>query len=137
MTDTGIAIFDTATSTLVTPRAYFSNILQAVNSDEDCRMIDTEIYCDCGASYPVLSLTLGKSVYTLESEYYLGKENDGDCKLLIVGGDAPYWVLGQAFLRKYYTVYDMDGERIGIALAVSMSKTLQVALIGIFSLILA
>ena len=137
MTDTGIAIFDTATSKIVVPQVYFSSIMQSLSAAGECQSVNTDIYCDCGESYPALSVTLGKSVYTLESDYYLGEENDGTCKLLIVGGEAPYWVLGQAFLRKYYTVYDMDGERVGIALAVSMSKALQVAFIGIFSLILA
>lgn len=37
------------------------------------------------------------------------------CLLGFSGGDFPFWLLGDAFLRGYYTVHDMTNDRIGFA----------------------
>ena len=36
-----------------------------------------------------------------------------------VGSDEPKYVLGNSFLRNYYTVYDMKNQKIGITLDIS------------------
>ena len=136
--NTGIAIFDSATPTIVVPNTYWPAMFEALNAERGCGTNNIENYvCDCKeflvSDYPTFSLILGKSTFTLEPERYL-LEKDGVCKLLMKPGDAPYWVLGHVFLRKYYTVYDMDQARIGLALASSSSQAVVLAL---FCLILA
>lgn len=37
------------------------------------------------------------------------------CLLGFGASDMPYWLLGDVFLRGYYSVHDMDNDRIGFA----------------------
>ena len=63
----------------------------------------------------------------LSKEVYLRKNYFGPYSLLLVPardfipigakpGDT-YWILGIAFLQKYYTIYDWQDKRIGLVLS--------------------
>lgn len=57
--------------------------------------------------------------YTLEGDEYM--INGGKvCILAVMGMDipepaGPLWILGDVFMRKYYTVFDYETPRIGFA----------------------
>ena len=50
-------------------------------------------------------------------DYILTIENGAaeGCLLGFAASDMPYWLLGDAFLRGYYSVHDMENNRIGFA----------------------
>jgi hypothetical protein len=50
-------------------------------------------------------------------DYIIVVENEGvmGCLLGFGASNAPYWLLGDVFLRGYYSVHDMDNDRIGFA----------------------
>jgi hypothetical protein len=42
-------------------------------------------------------------------------EGQSGCIISIMTSPAPYFILGDSFLRGYYTVHDMENNRIGFA----------------------
>ncbi|KYN95692.1 plasmepsin II [Plasmodium gaboni] len=71
---------------------------------------------------PTFEFSSENGKYTLEPEYYLQHIEDvgpGLCMLNIIGLDflIPTFILGDPFMRKYFTVFDYDNHSVGIALA--------------------
>jgi len=116
------AIADTGTSLLAIPTATFTSLLTKLGSSVK-PLAHGEYTVDCSqrSSLPTLSFTIGGKQFDLEgSEYVLQVETE--CLLGIMGIDVPpprgpLWILGDVFLRKYYTVFDYGNNQIGFATA--------------------
>lgn len=68
---------------------------------------------------PKISLMIGSANFTLSPADYVIEWNE-ECMSAFVGHDivsptGPIWVLGSVFLRSYYTVFDMERNRVGFA----------------------
>merc|ERR1719240_97806 len=91
--------------------------------------------CNSRATAPNLDIHVDDKTYTLTPDEYIIEMN-GMCLFGFMGlgsdSDAgffqaePMWILGDIFMRKYYTHFDYDNERIGIALAKSATETVIV-----------
>lgn len=79
------------------------------------------IECDLIPTLPDLTFVFSGKNYTLApSEYILNM--GGQCMSAIQGMDinvpgGDLWIIGDAFLRKYFTVYDMEREAVGFAVS--------------------
>jgi len=79
------------------------------------------IECDKRSSLPDLTFTLSGKDFTIgPSDYVL--EVQGSCISSIFGMDipapaGPLAILGDAFLRKWYSIYDLGNNSVGLALS--------------------
>ena len=86
-------------------------------------MIWHKVWSDCGnlsCLLPIVFEIDGIS-YPLDPSDYVIKYSDGGqtkCLMGIVGAEGfNLWILGDVFMRKYYTHFDKTNNRIGLAIA--------------------
>lgn len=108
-------VVDTGTSLIATPPSAAAALQEKIG----------EVAEDCSnaASLPTVTITMGGKDFDLEPDFYVlrAKDDTGreQCFLGIEGMNAgvPLWILGDPFLRKYYTVWDAEQQRVGFATA--------------------
>jgi len=109
-------IVDTGTSVITGPPGYVEVLLQAIGT----------VNPDCSnrASLPTIAFTLSGMDMSLEPSFYVLYLPDDSgrmtCQLGIESLDPgfPMWILGDPFLRKYYTIFDRVNNQVGFATAV-------------------
>jgi hypothetical protein len=110
-------VFDTGTSLIAGPSDAVMRIMDQLQVDQHCNDISV---------LPDLHMHFGGKQFTLHpSDYVLGGnsvEMGESCKLGFMPLDVPrprgpLWILGDVFMRKFYTVFDRAEERVGIALS--------------------
>ena len=77
------------------------------------------VECDKRDELPDMTFTLTGYNFTLSAYDYI-LEVQGSCISAVMGMDipkpaGPLAILGDAFLRRYYTVYDLSDDTVGIA----------------------
>jgi len=107
-------VVDTGTSIITGPSAKLKPIISSIGEVKaDCSNLD---------SLPTISFVLGGKDFTLEPEFYVLKVSDGtdtECQLGMQALDQlGLWILGDPFLRKYYTVFDRANNQVGFAEAI-------------------
>ncbi|KAK8861397.1 hypothetical protein IAR55_002216 [Kwoniella newhampshirensis] len=117
--NTGAAI-DTGTSLIVMP----SDVAEMLNKEIGAtKTWNGQYTVDCNTldSLPKLSFTFGGKKYALKGEDYVLNAG-GTCISSFTGMDipapiGPLWIVGDVFLRKYYTVYDLGRNAVGFGSA--------------------
>jgi len=108
-------VVDTGTSVLAGPPSSVNELIKPIgNVSADCSNMHT---------LPDITFTFAGKDFVLEPEFYVIRAKDAkgveQCQLGIEGVNAgvPIWILGDPFLRKYYTVWDAEQNRVGFATA--------------------
>lgn len=114
------AIVDSGTSLIVGPSSDIRSIATEVGAKP---MITGQFTIDCDQveNIPEITWTIDGNDYSIAGKD-LVIESGGMCIFAMIGMDfpkpGPQWILGDVFMRKYYTVFDYEGERVGFAKAV-------------------
>jgi len=108
-------VVDTGTSVIAGPPSTVNKLLSKIGN--------VSADCSNAASLPTVSITMAGRDFELGPDFYVIRfpagNNKEQCQLGIEGVNAgvPIWILGDPFLRKYYTVWDAEQKRVGFALA--------------------
>ncbi|KAF3483782.1 uncharacterized protein GIQ15_03106 [Arthroderma uncinatum] len=117
--NTGV-ILDTGTSLIALP----SELAEMINTQIGAKKSWNGQYtldCSKKASLPEVTFTLSGHEFTISANDYI-LEISGTCISSFMGMDfpapvGPLAILGDSFLRRYYTVYDMGKNTVGLAKA--------------------
>jgi len=117
MEDTGAAI-DTGTSLIAVPTVVADLINKQIGAKKN---FAGQYVIDCAKvpSLPDFSMQFNGKLFTLTGyDYILNAQNQ--CISAFMGLDVPeplgpIWIIGDAFLRRYYTIYDLGNNQIGFA----------------------
>jgi len=108
-------VVDTGTSLLAGPPSAVNKLLAKVGTvKQDCSNV---------ASLPTITFKFAGKDFDLGPDFYVLRVKDDNgreqCQMGIEGinAGAPIWILGDPFLRKYYTVWDAEQKRVGFAIA--------------------
>mmetsp|Transcript_63822 Transcript_63822/g.101576 ORF Transcript_63822/g.101576 Transcript_63822/m.101576 type:complete len:376 (+) Transcript_63822:715-1842(+) len=126
VTNVSKAVVDSGTSTLVGPTADVAKIAALVNATE---VKSGEYEVDCKQTLPPITFTLGsgsnQKSFVVSGETYKIKVCELDvfctCLMGIIGldipplDDGPFWILGDVFMRDWFSVFDVGNNQIGFA----------------------
>jgi hypothetical protein len=103
---------DTGTSLLAGPTEVVNQLSTKLNLKEDCSNL---------GSMPLLGFAVGNTVLNMRPDDYIDKAATA-CSLALMTLDVPppkgpLFIFGDPFLRRFLTIYDRDGPRVGFAVA--------------------
>ncbi|XP_073472023.1 gastricsin-like [Aquarana catesbeiana] len=112
-------IVDTGTPLLTIPQQYLDTLLQSLGAQQGQ---NGEYYVNCNSvqNLPPISFTISGNQFSIPPSGYILQIN-GNC---VVGFESTYlpsrngqplWILGDVFLRQYYSVYDLGNNQVGFA----------------------
>merc|ERR1719253_2477014 len=84
-------------------------------------MVNAKSDCSNFHELPNIGFQIGDKVLNLKPDDYMDKEG-GDCSFSIMSLDVPppkgpLFIFGDPFLRRFVTIYDRRGPRVGFAVA--------------------
>ncbi|XP_002751243.1 chymosin [Callithrix jacchus] len=111
------AILDTGTSMLVGPGSDIFNIQQAIGATEG-QYGEFDIDCGTLSSMPTVVFEINGKKYPLPPSAYTNQDQ-GFCTSGFQGDDSSQqWILGDVFIREYYSVFDRASNLVGLAKAI-------------------
>jgi len=117
------AIVDSGTSLIAGPKDEVSNLASAIGAKPNF-IGEYTIDCNKVPGIPDIVFQIGGNNYTLPGNQAVIQSFD-TCMLAFIGMDfpkpGPQWILGDVFMRQYYTVFNNVDKTIGFAPAVKTS----------------
>ena len=104
------AAIDSGTSVIGGPSVIIDDLIYSLGLNSNCSNAH---------ALPEIAFVIGGRAFTLKPEDYI-IQDDGECRLAFMSLDVPaprgpIFVLGDTFMRKFYTVLDRDNMQIGFA----------------------
>uniref|UniRef100_T1GNE8 Peptidase A1 domain-containing protein n=1 Tax=Megaselia scalaris TaxID=36166 RepID=T1GNE8_MEGSC len=106
------AIADSGTTLIAGPVDAIYEIYEAIGADMYGNV-------DCDSKLPAVDFVLGGKTFRLDGEDYIQKEvQDGETYCFAGFEMNDFWILGDVFMGKFYTEFDLGKKRVGFAEAV-------------------
>ncbi|KAJ8370252.1 hypothetical protein SKAU_G00102800 [Synaphobranchus kaupii] len=110
------AILDTGTSFIVGPTSDLDTIQNYIGADAN-EYGDSPVQCSDIGSMPDLTFNINGHPFTLPASAYVTKSAAYGCHVGLGAIEAQLWILGDVFIRQYYTIFDRSNNYIGLAQA--------------------
>ncbi|XP_005989295.1 pepsin A-like [Latimeria chalumnae] len=113
------AIVDTGTSLLTGPYNDISNIQRSIGATSNSYG-QNEINCNNINNMPTVYFEINGIQFPLPPSAYV-RRNQYSCSSGFSGmamNGVPQWILGDVFIREYYSIFDRANNRVGLAVAV-------------------
>lgn len=116
-----LGIVDTGTSVLIGPKKVVAEMTAAFGTGRE-----KQVDCSTVSSLPTLDFIIGGTKWSLTGKDYILEIDQGSkstCIVGIMGMDLPdslgeAFILGDSFLKAYYTHFDVENKRVGFAKAI-------------------
>jgi len=122
-------IIDSGTSLLAGPTTEVKAFMNLIGAKATW-INPSEYTIDCSkvSSLPSLIVNIGGNSFTLTGTDYVINQEDVMCLVGIIGLDVPaptgpLWIMGDVFMRQYYSVFDWGNKRMGFATAAGVEAT--------------
>ncbi|CAG9320683.1 PGA_2 [Blepharisma stoltei] len=113
------AIITPGTSFILGPTDIINDILKRLHNNYNCfGFNDKDLSCNCNSNYPDFILQISGVKFTVKPTAYLMKSGlfcVPTFDYSAIPNISNAWVLGDPFLRRFYSLYDMDNMKIGFA----------------------
>eukprot|EP00696_Hemimastix_kukwesjijk_P019857 gnl/Hemi2/9263_TR3231_c0_g1_i1.p1 gnl/Hemi2/9263_TR3231_c0_g1~~gnl/Hemi2/9263_TR3231_c0_g1_i1.p1 ORF type:complete len:408 (-),score=134.64 gnl/Hemi2/9263_TR3231_c0_g1_i1:128-1351(-) len=107
---------DTGTSLITGPSSGLNQLLASFNLDATCDLLDA--FPNVTFHFPQADFTLTPSQYTISYDTNNGEHCVmGFMPLDVPAPRGPLWVLGDVFMRAFYSIFDRGANRVGFAKA--------------------
>lgn len=120
-----IALVDTGVSFLAIDEKHYGDFVNLITKNRpDCSMRETSLICNSSlAGLPRLSFHFGTHEFPLDPEDYV---DDGVITIQPISADledSDFFIMGNTFQHKYYTIFDMQNRRVGFANAAGIDSS--------------
>ncbi|XP_060089280.1 embryonic pepsinogen-like [Heteronotia binoei] len=111
------AIVDTGTSLLAGPPASITKIQNAIGATSG-NYDQYDINCNNLSNMPDVVFVINGIQYPLTPSAYTNQVMQGDCTSGFQNTSGDLWILGDVFIREYYSIFDRANNQVGLAKAV-------------------
>jgi hypothetical protein len=128
-TDSTYAVLNSNEAKIVGPRDKVDKLFKRFEAMYGCGYYYSRMVCDCSEIYsivkfPYINIKIDGDDYEFHESHYF-KKTSKVCFLMFEGADIDYWILGQPFLRKFYSIYDIQNLRVGLVSATDSRFTVE------------
>ncbi|XP_053103444.1 embryonic pepsinogen-like [Hemicordylus capensis] len=111
------AIVDTGTSLLAGPEAEISSLQKAIGATPGLNG-EYDVSCSNLPNMPDVVFVINGIHYPLTPSAYTDQVHNGSCISGFQNLPGDLWILGDVFIREYFSVFDRGHDRVGLAKAV-------------------
>ncbi|CAL8262680.1 unnamed protein product [Arctogadus glacialis] len=109
------AIVDTGTSLIVGPQSDITSINSAVGATSSGN--DFVVNCNGIQQMPAVVFNINGHQFSLPASAYVRQSNYYGCRSGMASGGSNLWILGDVFIREYYSIFSRAQNMVGLATA--------------------